>query len=74
MGVEQQEFGEDDDEISAHRGEERQVKKCVPPRTREPGKPLDWSMLPNSFTAKATFRKCSSVIITWPCLLYITKI
>ena len=40
MGVEQQEFGEDDDEISAHRGEERQVKKCVPPRTREPGKPL----------------------------------
>ena len=39
MGVEQQEFGEDDAEISADRGEERKVEKHVPSRTREPGKP-----------------------------------
>ena len=41
MGVEQQEFGEDDDEICAVRGEERKIEKRVPSRTREPGKPLE---------------------------------
>ena len=44
MGVEQQEFGEDDDEICAVRGEERKIEKSVPSCTREPGKPLDMSM------------------------------
>ena len=44
MGVEQQEFGEDDDEICVVRGGEIKVEKRVPSRTREPGKPLDLSM------------------------------
>ena len=44
MGVEQQEFGEDDDEICVLRGEERKGEKRVPSCTREPGKPLDMSM------------------------------
>ena len=44
MGVEQQEFGEDDDEICVVRAEERKVKKRAPSRTREPGKPLYLSM------------------------------
>ena len=44
MGVEQQEFGEDDDEICVARGEERKVEKRVQSRTRERGKLLDLSM------------------------------
>ena len=40
MGVEQQEFGEDDDEICAG-GDETKVEKRVPSRTKEPGKPLE---------------------------------
>ena len=44
MGVEQQEFGEDDDEICVLRGGEIKVEKRVPSRTREPGKSLDLSM------------------------------
>ena len=44
MGVEQQEFGEDDDEICAARGEERKVEKRVQSRTRERGKLLDLSL------------------------------
>ena len=41
MGVEQQEFGEDDDAICVLRGDETKVEKRVPSRTREPGKPLE---------------------------------
>ena len=44
MGVEQQEFGEDDDEICVVKGEETKVEKRAPSRTRQPGKPLDLSM------------------------------